>query len=303
VDERGRKRIAMNIYRIHALIFFIILSCAPALPAKAVEENVSRTANTAFETLKPLEGTIWTDLWLNMAEGRGPTGVMKIIHVDTKKVKGLYCSKSRNHPPLCQRFSGEIVAESPPKFRWITGPKNEIEFFFKDGRMVGSWCPHGRVGYAIIYAASMTRVESPPFPIEELEFSSFPADAFSALDTGNFPESLKLLANKTWEGTWHNSLTKALSGTARIRLAEYDPNQRLAKVYYSWIYSPSRSRTGIRVVYGTFEEGKDLILKGSQGRGATITLRLSTHYGKEEIHGIWEAPKSMTYETAFSPEP
>jgi hypothetical protein len=236
----------MKTYRIYALTFLTVLACMVALPAKAVEQSIPGTTKAAFESLKPLEGTIWTDLWINQAGGRGPTGVIKILHVDAGKVRGVYCSKSRNHPPGCQRFSGPIVSESPPKFKWITGPGNEIEFFFKDERMVGSWCPRGRVGYFIIYGASMSRVESPPFPIEELEFPPFPTDAVSALDTGNFPDSLKLLANKTWEGTWYNSLTEALGGTARIRLAEYDPKQKLVNVYYSWIYSASGNRTGTK---------------------------------------------------------
>jgi hypothetical protein len=238
-----------------------------------------------------------------MAGGRGVTAVLKILHVDAKRVKGLYCTKGRFSQPGCKRFSGEIVAESPPKFRWITGAGAEIEFFFKDGRMVGSWGGRGRVGYYLIYATSMNRVESPPFPIEELEFPPFPASAVSALHTGNLPESLKLLANKTWEGTWCRSLTGESGSTGRIGLAEYDQEQKMVTVYYSWIYSSKENQTGIRKMRGIFEEGKDLILQDPQGRGDRIVLRLGAHRGKEAIHCVRGEPGPMAYEADFSPVP
>jgi hypothetical protein len=152
----------------------------------------------------------------------------------------------------------------------------------------------------MMYSIALQKVDTMPFPFEEMEFPPFPADAMNFLDTANLPEPLQRLANKTWEGVWYSSKTKVQAASLRIRLAGYDEKQKLVKIYYAWIYG-NPYPSGIREMQGHFEQGKNLTIQDIRGRAIKITLQLYATPENEVIHAIRESPEPLGYVADFLP--
>lgn len=133
------------------------------------------------------------------------------------------------------------------------------------------------------------------------EFPPFPAEAMSQINTINLPRSLQRLANKTWEGSWYNSEAKKRGAGLRIRLAGYDEKQKLVKLYYAWIYGHPYP-SGIREMYGTFEEEKNLTVEDMHQK-TKFTLQIDGNPENDHIHAIRHLPEPLGYEADFLPLP
>lgn len=295
------KKLVFSTFLNLSMILCICISCV-----NATDKGHAIVTTTQVETLKDLENTIWSgDRWTNMGGGGAWTLVaIKILSADAKTVKGLYCLKPQYSPPNCTRFIAGTVPGDPKRFIWNSRAGNTIDLFFRDGRIVGtrSMNATGLSPHSMVYAISLQRVEGEPFPFEELQFPPFPADAMSPIDNTNLPPSLRGLANKTWEGAWYNSKTKAQTASLRIRLAEYDEKQKLVKLYYAWIYGHPYP-SGIREMHGTFEEGKNLTVQDIHRNAIKITFQLDQDPENDHIHAIRDLPEPLGYVADFMPVP
>jgi hypothetical protein len=285
-------------------LFIIICACVSSV--NAANKDTGPDPIIEAKTLKDLEGTVWGgDRWISMAGAGswGPLVTIKILNANAKRVKILYCWKPKYDRPGCNQLMADISSEDPLRFKYTSRIGNSVDLAFREGRIIGTSSINagGRDFYHSMYSISLQKVDAMPFPFEEMEFPPFPADAMNPLDTTSLPSPIQRLANKTWEGVWYNSKTKAQAASLRIRLSGYEDKQKRVKMQYAWIYGSS-TPAGIMEISGTFEQGQSLTLQDTNER-VKITLQLDENPQNAEIHAIRNSPEPLGYVADFLPVP